>query len=413
MTNPDYSTPVVVLRAHHGSLGIARSLGRLGVPVHALHSSLDVPALRSRYWRSRTVWDLDRDHPDRSVASLLELGASLGRRAVLVPTADDLAVLIAANAEALTEHFLFQDNPVSLVRALSIKKDFYYLARRLEFPTAETWFPSSLDEVRRFAETTTFPIVLKASDGLRLEARVGKRMVIAESPADLLSSYERLDDPAHPNLMLQEYIPGKDEDKMWLFDACLNANSDCLMGITARKLRSHPVHAGATSLGMCERNDTLYEQSLHFLKTVGYHGIVGMDYCWDARDGAYKLLDPNPRIAANFRVFVGSNGLDVVRCLYFDLTGQPVPRTDAVEGRRWVVEDADFESFRDYHSEGALSVGAWLRSFAGVRECAWFAWDDLAPVFGIAAGLLRRVLRRFRRVVGRRESPMLGPGVSS
>jgi len=400
MLIPDCSTPVVVLRTHHGSLGIARSLGRLGVPVHAVHSSPGSPELRSRYWRSRNFWEFDRDEPDRSVAWLLELAERLGRRAVLVPTADDLAELVAGHAQVLGEHFLFQDNPLSLVQALSAKQAFYHLAKRLGFPTAETWFPESLDDVRRFGETALFPVVLKASDGLRLEARTGRRMVIVDAPEELLAWYQRLEDPAHPSLMLQEYIPGRDADKMWLFDGCFDGNSDCLMGITGRKLRSHPVHAGATSLGICERNDLLFDQSLRFMKAVGYRGIVGMDYCWDARDGSYKLLDPNPRIAANFRLFVGSNGLDVIRCLYLHLTGQPVPQTEVVEGRKWIVEDQDFESFRDYHREGTLSLGGWLRSLAGVREGAWFAWDDLGPAFGVAMARVRRASRRLMKIVG-------------
>jgi D-aspartate ligase len=396
MLIPDCSTPVVVLRVHYGSLGIARSLGRLGVPVHAVHSPAHTPALRSRYWRGRHLWEFDHDEPERSVAWLLELGARLGGRAILVPTADDLAAFVAAYAPVLKERFLFQDNPLGLVRALSYKMDVYHLVRNLGFPTAETWSLKSLEDVRRLSEATTFPVVLKANDGLRLEARTGKRMMIVRTPEELHWWYLRLEDPENPDLLLQEYIPGGD-NKMWLFDGCFDANSECLMGITGRKLRSHPPHTGATSLGVCERNDTLYDQSLRFMKVIGYHGIAGMDYCWDERDGTYKLLDPNPRIAANFRLFVGANGLDVIQCLYLHLTGQPVPQTEAVEGRKWVVEDTDFDSFRDYHSEGALTIGGWLRSFAGVREGAWLAWDDPGPAVGVAWGLARRVFRRLMR----------------
>ncbi len=41
------SLPVVVLKIHHGSLGIARSLGRLGVEVHGLTATPAAPAPRA------------------------------------------------------------------------------------------------------------------------------------------------------------------------------------------------------------------------------------------------------------------------------------------------------------------------------------------------------------------------------
>jgi predicted ATP-grasp superfamily ATP-dependent carboligase len=80
-----------------------------------------------------------------------------------------------------------------------------------------------------------------------------------------------------------------------------------------------------------------------------------------------------------FRLFVGTNDLDVVRALYLDLTGQPVPPSEAKEGRKWVVENLDLVSSRRYAADGALSVRNWARSFRGVEEGAWFARDDPAP----------------------------------
>ncbi len=51
---PDTSTPAVVLKfdqnvMHHGSLGVIRSLGRLGVPVYGVHEGPWAPAASSRY----------------------------------------------------------------------------------------------------------------------------------------------------------------------------------------------------------------------------------------------------------------------------------------------------------------------------------------------------------------------------
>jgi predicted ATP-grasp superfamily ATP-dependent carboligase len=129
------------------------------------------------------------------------------------------------------------------------------------------------------------------------------------------------------------------------------------------------------------------------MKAVGYRGILDIGYRYDARDGAYKLLDANPRIGATFRLFVGTNGLDVARALYLDLTGQEVPPTQARQGRKWLVENKDLESWLALRREGEWPIGAWLRSLRGVQERAWFARDDPAPFLMMCVGLLSRVVR--------------------
>ncbi|HEV8599587.1 MAG TPA: hypothetical protein VGQ69_09530 [Gemmatimonadales bacterium] len=381
----DSSTPVLALKAHHGTLGIARSLGRLGVAVHVMDADPRHPALASRYVTGAHLWNFGRTPAERSVERLLELGRVLGEGTVLIPTSDDTAELVAEHAGVLRQLFRFQENPPELVRALSNKRELHALARRHGIPTAETSFPESLEEVRSFAATAGFPVMLKASDGLRLQARTGKKMVIARSPEELLEWYQRLEDPADPVLMLQEYIPGGD-DTIWMFDGYFNRNSDCVFGVTGKKLRQFPVHTGATSLGICLENAPTREQTCRFMKAIGYRGILDIGFRYDARDGGYKLLDPNPRIGQTFRLFVAKEGWDVAHLLYLDLTGQALPAATPVEGRKWLVEDWDLESSLDYWREGGLTVAEWLASFEGVEEGAWFARDDLAP-FG-------RVVRR-------------------
>jgi len=126
------------------------------------------------------------------------------------------------------------------------------------------------------------------------------------------------------------------------------------------------------------------------MKEVGYKGIIDMGYRFDERDSQYKLLDVNPRIGATFRLFVGSDGMDVFRAMYLDLTGQPVPSTSMQEGRRWVVGHMDMASSVVYRRRGDITVSGWLRSFRGVRETAWFALDDPLPFLSLWVRLVRR-----------------------
>lgn len=393
-------TPVVILRFHHGSLAIARTLGRWGVDIYGIDADPGNPALSSRYVRERLIWDFSSAAAEESIEFLQDLGRKIGRRALLIATSDHTAEFVADHAEVLSEHFIFPRVDADLVRGLSNKKELYFLARRLDIPTPETAFPESRQDVAEFAASAHFPVMLKAADGLRLEARTGLKMVIVETAEEMLEQYDLLEDPADPNLMIQEYIPG-DDTTIWMFEGYFDENSDCVAGFTGQKLRQHPVHKGATSLGVLVENRIVDETTRSFMKQIGYRGVLDIGYRYDARDGRYKLLDPNPRVGSTFRLFVGDADIDVVRLLYLDMTGQPLPRVRPRWGRRWLIEDQDLFSAIDYAREGTLSFRDWFRSFRGVEETAWFARDDLRPSFRVGRQVIARlagaVWKRVRR----------------
>jgi D-aspartate ligase len=264
----------------------------------------------------------------------------------------------------------------------------HFLARAHGVPTPDVTFPKDVEDVERFAASATFPVMLKGIEGHRLKRRTGATMFIVERPADLAPLYRQMEDPAAPNLMLQEYIPGGEND-VWMFNGYFDAVSDCLMGFTGRKLRQTPVYTGVTSLGICLTNDTVRNTTTRWMKELGYRGILDIGYRFDARDGQYKVLDVNPRIGATFRLFVSGNGLDVARAMYLDLTGQRVPPARSVEGRKWMVEDGDILSALQYRRDGKLTIRDWAGSLKGVQETSYFARDDPAPFADVALGWVR------------------------
>jgi predicted ATP-grasp superfamily ATP-dependent carboligase len=146
------------------------------------------------------------------------------------------------------------------------------------------------------------------------------------------------------------------------------------------------VNTGITSLGICLRNEVLANITKTFIKAIGYRGILDIGYRHDRRDGSYKVLDINPRIGCTFRLFTATNGMDVARALYFDMTGQPVPAAAVAEGRKWMVEDFDLLSALRSWSARSLTAKDWFNSLRSVQETACFAWDDPIPflLMGVA-----------------------------
>jgi D-aspartate ligase len=397
MTLRDVSLPVVVLQMqNHGALGAMRSLGRLGVRMYGVHSTRRPVASFSKYCRKVFALDLDQTPARESVDRLRDIARRIGSTPLLMPTNDESALFVARYASQLQESFLFPANSVQVVWSLYNKKAMFHLAKRLSIPTPETVFPESRQEVVEFCDTAQFPVMLKASDNIRTSRHAGKKMVIAGSKDELIREYEAMEDGSRPSLMLQEYIPGSD-DSVWMLNGYFDEHSECLFSITAKKIHQTPVYTGMTSLGVCLPNPTIESATKTLVKGVGYKGILDIGYRYDARDGRYKLLDANPRLGATFRLFVGDNGMDVTRAEYLHFTGQPVPASHICTGRKWILEDADLVSCIQYYRDGVLSLRDWLGSYRGLKECAWYAADDIMPFLHTCSSFSMRLFRKIFR----------------
>jgi D-aspartate ligase len=382
-------TPVVVVNCRLGALAIMRSLGAHGVRLYGIDNDASAPALRSRYCRERIILPCEEGRPEPLIDGLEKLARKLGRPAILIATSDETTQAVVDHADRLRPHFWFQDNSPVLVRQLASKREMFGLAIEHGVPTPQTAFPERMTDVLAYAERGQFPVMLKGIYGNRLQARSQKKMVIVNTQAELIAAYREMEDPDNPNLMLQEYIPGGD-DQVYIFNGYFNADSDCLAGFTGYKVRQFPVHVGCASLGECRWIPEVAETTTRFMKAIGYRGILDIGYRLDARDGKYKVLDINPRVGQAFRLFVAQNDHDVVKALYLDFTGQQQPPVVPREGRRWLIEDWDLISSYHYHREGTLGVRNWLRSFRGVEEGAWFSWRDPAPFLLMLRSLLER-----------------------
>jgi predicted ATP-grasp superfamily ATP-dependent carboligase len=401
----DTSTPAVVLKfdrnpMHHGGLGAIRSLGRMGVPVYGVHEHRWAPAAGSRYLRGRWFWRPTLADPDRILSDLAALARRIGRPSVLVPTDDAAAIFLAEHGEPLRSDFLFPAPPPRLPRLMADKYAMFQLCRDLGVPCPDAALPASLAEAREFAARVGFPLIGKlATPWVRRGTTVRSTTVVADA-AELADLY-RTCAAAGVGLMLQEFVPdGRDCD--WFFHGYVGRDGECRPAATGVKERSYPVHAGLTSMGRSMPNARLRTQLTRLLSTLDYRGIVDVDVRLDHRDGSYKLLDLNPRLGAQFRLFHDDTGTDVVVAQYLDLTGQRIADRDQVAGRGFVVENYDPIAAFGYWRRGELSLTGWLDSLRDRPEPAWFAGDDPKP---FALMCLRMAWRAVSRPFARAAEP--------
>jgi D-aspartate ligase len=394
-----YSVPALVLKIggypiHHGGLGIIRSLGTLGVPVYTVIEHRFAPAAASRYLKGKFIWDTRGVKRAQLLEGLENIGKRLNRPTVLIPTDDIAATLVAEEAAVLERWFLFPKLRENIPRTLANKRLLHELCKEIGVPQPRAIIPQSINDVHSLMKELAFPVVVKAT--LSWPRPRGTASVqIVHSPETLLAIYRR-DADQISNFLIQEYIPGGVD---WFFHGYCNARSECLAAFTGRKLRSHPPYAGPTVLGQSVVNDSLRSQTEALLKAINYVGILDIDYRFDGRDGRYKILDFNPRVGAQFRLFEDCNGIDVVRAMYYDLTGQPVCRSRQIDGRIFVVEPQDLLSSLHGLRKGELTFRDWWMSFKGTREFAWFRWNDPGPFLIVSVlMIIKGVLKAVRRI---------------
>jgi D-aspartate ligase len=380
----------------YGALAIARTLGRIGVPVYLVaQESTTSPVFYSRYWKDKREWDFFGGPEQGSVSFLREIGTELaqkhGSRGILLTPSDWFAIFIERHSEELADCFRFPRAESPIVERLLDKWDMQALAAEHGIPTPVTARPTSRAEIDEFVAKAGFPLVVKPADPY-LPDHISK--AIARSRAELEDAVREAISRESWNFILQEYIPGGVES-VWMCNGYFGRGANHGVVFTGRKLRQQS-STGVASFAVCESNDTVASQTYRFMTAVGYRGCVGIGWRYDRRDGAYKILDVNARVSSVFRLFAGANDLDVVRLCYLDLSGQPMGDIAAQEGRKW-LDERDIRVVLPSRGEDRVSVREWVKSLRGVRELHWLARDDLGPV---GAWLRRRIVRKVDALAG-------------
>ncbi|WP_431775464.1 ATP-grasp domain-containing protein [Streptomyces cucumeris] len=389
----DRSVPGLIVKIgdyplHHGGVGAIRSLGRLGVPMYAVTEDRWTPAALSRYLTRAFVWPTTgSEQPERLVEGLLRIGRAIGRPTVLLPTDEEAAVLIAEHADVLAAggRFLFPRADPELPRRLASKQGLHELCAEHGVPTPEAAFPATFADVKAFAVSGRFPVVAKNREAFerREKPAVGGTTRI-EGPRELLALAPSWG--PRPGVVLQEYLP-REHAEDWIVHAYVDSRSTPLALFTGVKVRSWPPHAGMTACAYAVDNKELAQMAAQFIKRIGFSGIVDLDWRFDRRDGRYKLLDFNPRMGAQFRLFENRAGVDVVRAQHLDLTGREVPEAEQIADRRFLVENIDLPALLAYRRGGYTTPHA--PAGPSGTELAWAARDDMRPFFTMLARCVR------------------------
>lgn len=344
------------------------------MPVYAVVGDPRAPVAKSRYVAGQILW---QPHHGETSADLIErltdFGRRLGRRSLIVCTSDEKAVLVAQHRDVLEEHFVLPAVAPQLPGQLADKKHLADLCRRHGFATPQSVFVDSMGDLEAVIDDLAVPVVVK-STALRGQVQSVENTTIVATHQELRDLARKWREPF--STLIQEYLPDEVcED--WFSHGYCDSTATARVVFTGRKVRCWPVRGGSTAAAFTAVNPDLERLTAAFCADVGYRGIFDIDWRRDLRTGQYYLLDFNPRVGAQFRMFENDAGIDVVRAMHLDLSGRPIPAGTPIEGERFIVEPWDLQSLAAERDQ------PWTGG-AGRPRLAWWANDDLKPVFATA-----------------------------
>jgi predicted ATP-grasp superfamily ATP-dependent carboligase len=389
----------LILGGAHGSLAVARSLGRRGIPVWFVTHDHPI-AKYSRY----TTQSFDWPGPDESGAAewLVDFAARHRLdRWVLYPGGDAEARLIAQWHAALAEVFTLVTPPWSVARFACDKRLTHLHADSVGVDSPWSAFPADRREVA--ALDCQFPVILKPAFHAERNRFTMAKAWRVDDRATLLARYdEAASMVGRDAIMVQEWIPGGGEAQFSY--AAVWDRGRPVASLVARRTRQFPVDFGFTStyVETIEHRE-VEAQAFRFLADLRFSGMAEVEFKFDPRDGRTKLLDVNPR-AWTWIGLGAMAGVDFPWIQWRLADGETVPRAHGQAGYAWAHASRDLIPAMRSIREGRLSFLGYARSLLRPMSFAAFAADDRWPAavdLPIVAGrvVTRRLHlpRRWRR----------------
>jgi predicted ATP-grasp superfamily ATP-dependent carboligase len=342
-------------------LAAIRSLGRAGVQVYAVDYRRSALGFRSRY--AKPVLSPDPQDEEAFVSFLAEL--ELDAPAPVFPTHDEPLNAIARAADRLGDRFLLPFPRWDVLGRIQNKRAQLEVAEQAGIPVPRWASTSSA------ADDLGYPVLVKPSSTEGFKRRFGHQAFRCENRDEVERAFVEAEE-YEP--LVQELVPGGDE-QLYTLGSYLAADGEPLGLFCGRKLRQTPPGVGTCRVGEAVWVEEVVEQGLRLLRELGHTGLSQVEFKRDPGDGAYRLMEVNPRLW-QWHGLAAACGVDLPRIAYEDLTGErPAPASMNGRRRRWAI---------------TLLHGERPAPQRPPYVDAVFARDDLKPALVQAARLIRR-----------------------
>lgn len=369
LSNP----PAVVLScagAPDGDLNAVRSLGSQGIRTVLVSEYENPPARYSRYCSDFIHLPDYTQHPALLAAALDKVAGQAGCAPVVIPTADPDVLALEQAMKVLGSRIRAVLPDPEIIRQLTRKDLFDSYSVRNGMPVPQSCVPRTLDEVRAFAQQHPAPYIVKPESSgawrhpLIDQKTARTRAFVIQDEAELLRICSMLA-PIGLRLILQEYVPGED-DEHYTVDVFIGRDGSTA-SCAGVKLRHFPPHVGAGCYCQSLHMPELENIAIRIMQKIGFVGVANLDFKRHATTGEFKLFEINPRLS-HWHILATRSGVNLPLLAYNDAVGRPSPPVQRRSGLRYLNGRHDMSAARQYIREGQLSWGDYLRSLAGMHN---------------------------------------------
>lgn len=309
---------VVPAGAAGSTVTCVRSLGSRGIRTIVTTES-STPATSSRYCDEATVVPSSMDDPEGHTEALL----SLARRpdvVTVVPLRESTLYLLAKNRDRFAEHVATPWMPLETVQTSEDWLGLLDIADDVGVPVPETRTLDEYDGWDRDAVIKSRYSIVEGEEGL---ASPGIRFVPAGAEPDVESVIAEM---GHVPIV-QEYVPGDGE---FGFFALYDGGEPCTT-FQHRRVRSYSYAGGASVYRKSVASPQLAAEGTKMLRALDCHGPAMVEFKRDPRDGAFRLMEINPRFWGSLALPVAA-GVDLPYLYYRLASGRSVPAVEYETG---------------------------------------------------------------------------------
>ncbi len=379
----------IIFGGTHGSLSVARSLGRRGIPVWLVETGRSVASF-SRYVEKRLVWT-GPENP-QALRWLIDLADRHGLNGwVLYPAADAETRFIAENHDALSRRFGIITLPWNVLRVAQDKSLLYKRAEELGLAFPRSYVPDAA--AGDGPDPDRFPVVIKPTT-----REDNNALTIAKAwRADDRESYHKLYGEARrlmlaEDIVVQEMIPGGGETQ-FSYTGLWHEGTP-IASMVVRRTRQYALAFGTGTFVETIDKPEIEDIANRLLGSLAYHGLVEAEFKFDTRDGQYKVLDVNTRVWT--WIGLGEEaGVDFPWLAWRMATGDLPPMARGRAGASWRYLPRDILAGILEIGAGTMKAGDFIRSLARKSAGATFAGDDLLPGLVDVPLVVARLTRRF------------------